>query len=476
VSRLDTLADPSGRSLTVHYDATGQLSEMDLPNGIVDAFHFDPSGVLTGREATLGSSTVARSDYSLDPATARRSSSTDLAGTTNYSYQDNGWLTSATPADSSGSGSESFSYDGAGNRTAWTDTPVTTVSYNAAGQLKTAGTVTFSYDNEGNMTSKLDTATGAQTNYHWNADHQLTSVDLPDGSTSRYRYDPLGRRVESVDGTRVTRYAYDAFNLVATYDGSNALLASYVTLPTGADTASGEPADAVELRRGITTQYYLHDGSASTTALTDETGAVTARYGYSAFGVPATGNGTDNAYTYTGAPYDAATGLYYLNDRYYDPALGRFLTQDPPAQQQYAPPTGRWTHRLPGTDVTQPMTLSAYGYATNDPIDFSDPSGDGWKGQLAAPLCALALIFADTMASHLPANPTAQESPVDPAELALHCADATKEALEDAALIQVAWYQAQLDARIIATELLRRILLIIVRIIQISVQLLRFDD
>jgi RHS repeat-associated protein len=33
-------------------------------------------------------------------------------------------------------------------------------------------------------------------------------------------------------------------------------------------------------------------------------------------------------FTYTGKPYDTATGLYYEGARYYDPSTGRFITQD----------------------------------------------------------------------------------------------------------------------------------------------------
>ena len=40
------------------------------------------------------------------------------------------------------------------------------------------------------LTSKTDTTTGKVTRYHWNADHELVSVDLSDGSTVTYSYDP----------------------------------------------------------------------------------------------------------------------------------------------------------------------------------------------------------------------------------------------------------------------------------------------
>ncbi len=55
---------------------------------------------------------------------------------------------------------------------------------------------------------------------------------------------------------------------------------------------------------------------------------------------------------FTGQKYFESSGLYYFNNRYYDPALGRFLTPDP--LQQYASP---------------------YSYADGDPLGRVDPSG-----------------------------------------------------------------------------------------------------
>lgn len=377
VGRFDAVTDPSGQQVAQHYDTADRLSAVDLPNGLVTNYSYDSSSRLTGLDTTLNGSTVARADYVLDPATGQRTSSTDLDGTATFTYQDNGSLASASHPDSSGLGAETFSYDGAGNRTAWTDAPAATVSYNPIGQLVTAGGLTYSYDNEGNLVTKTDTVADKTTHYHWNADHQLTSVDLPDGTTSNYRYDPLGRRVEVADGSHITRYGYDAFNVVATYDGSNSLVTSYVTTPTSASvTDASTPARALELRQGSSTRYLLQDASGSTTTLTDETGAATARYRYSAFGTPASGNGTDNTYTYTGAQYDSATGLYYLRDRFYDPATGRFISQDPPALGYYNPPIGRWAHNNPGVDTGNGMTSAPYAYAGDDPVNSTDPSGD----------------------------------------------------------------------------------------------------
>jgi RHS repeat-associated protein/uncharacterized repeat protein (TIGR01451 family) len=390
--RLAEVLDPAGHSASYHFDAQSKLSSVDSPNGVLDSFSYDPSSLLTGRDASSGATTIAQSDYTIDPATAQRSSATDLDGTSTFSYQDNGWLTRATHPAGSGLGEEDYSYDGAGNVTSTAGVPAAQVGY-TAGRLTQFGTATLVYDAEGNLASKTDTATSAVTRYHWNTDHELTSVDLPDGSAVRYSYDPLHRRVQAVAGSTVTRYAWDAFNLAAVYDGNNHLVSSYVTLPTGADANDvAAPAEALERIDAGGTAYFVHDGSDSTTALTDATGAVTSRYRYGTAGLPASGNGPETGYTWIGAQYDAATGLYYLNDRYYDPATGRFISEDPASAQYYNAALGRWTHSSPAPAVGHPVSFNRYAYAGNDPVDASDPSGDGIRAVLATAACAITLL------------------------------------------------------------------------------------
>jgi RHS repeat-associated protein len=64
---------------------------------------------------------------------------------------------------------------------------------------------------------------------------------------------------------------------------------------------------------------------------------------------------------YIGEKYDASIGLYYLNGRYYDPYLGRFISPD------------WWDTTMPGVGTNR------YAYAENDPINRSDPNGH-WFG------------------------------------------------------------------------------------------------
>ena len=76
-------------------------------------------------------------------------------------------------------------------------------------------------------------------------------------------------------------------------------------------------------------------------------------YNYDAYGNEIEQNPTDtNPYRYCSENYDTETGLIYLRARYYDPELGRFLTEDPVKDG-----------------------LNWYVYCGNNPVNFVDPSG-----------------------------------------------------------------------------------------------------
>jgi len=68
---------------------------------------------------------------------------------------------------------------------------------------------------------------------------------------------------------------------------------------------------------------------------------------------------------YIGEYYDVDTALNYLNARYYDSSIGRFISQDPMF----------WS---PEKFLTDPQSLNSYSYARNNPISLSDPSGMTW--------------------------------------------------------------------------------------------------
>jgi len=120
----------------------------------------------------------------------------------------------------------------------------------------------------------------------------------------------------------------------------------------------------VALRDGTGVSYLIGDVQGSATVLIpagDGTGdpdaVVASRNAYTPYGVT---RGDDNLATdrgWLGQVEDQSSGLTYLNARYYDPAIARFISPDPLM------------------DPTDPRTLDPYRYADNNPIQFSDASG-----------------------------------------------------------------------------------------------------
>ena len=77
------------------------------------------------------------------------------------------------------------------------------------------------------------------------------------------------------------------------------------------------------------TVTYIHtDALGSVVAESDETGRVAKRYSYEPYGAQI-GTGIEDGVGYAGHVSDSATGLSYMQQRYYDPGLGRFLSVDP---------------------------------------------------------------------------------------------------------------------------------------------------
>lgn len=80
---------------------------------------------------------------------------------------------------------------------------------------------------------------------------------------------------------------------------------------------------------------------------------------FAGYAAPASaGANTLNPFLFQGQQFDPFSGDYYLRARYYDPTMGRFLSQDP----------------LEGND-NDPVSLHRYLYASADPVNRIDPGG-----------------------------------------------------------------------------------------------------
>jgi RHS repeat-associated protein len=128
--------------------------------------------------------------------------------------------------------------------------------------------------------------------------------------------------------------------------------------------------DLLSQTRCSENHYFHYDRLGSTKGLTDDNQTVTDVYNSDAFGNPLQNTGTTpNHYRFTGEQHDPQTGLIYLRARYYNPATGRFLTQD------------TWQGQR-----GKPITLHRYLYANANPVVFVDPTGHMSLGNLSATL------------------------------------------------------------------------------------------
>ena len=250
----------------------------------------------------------------------------------------------------------SYTYDNMGNIATYTDANGTvTYTYDAQGQLLSAadGTTTYSYtyDTVGNILTAnghtytygdvdwkdlltaydgeaitydaignpLSYCNGTRWTFTWVQGRRLASAS--DGTDSiSYTYNADGVRTsKTVNGTKHTYYYASGKLLRETY-GSNTLDFFYST--------SGQP---YALKYNGTVYYYITNLQGDVMSIVDGSGAVAASYKYDPYGniISATGDLAEiNPLRYRGYYYDTETTLYYLQSRYYDPKIGRFLNAD----------------------------------------------------------------------------------------------------------------------------------------------------
>jgi RHS repeat-associated protein len=319
------------------YDAASRRIAMGYPNNIVTYYNYDTLSRITNVEPVLaGTTTIARSSYVYDAA-GNRTSKTSLDYAESYVYDA---IHRVTTVKRGAPTTESYAYDLVGNRvSALNSSPWT---YNNLNQLLSYPGVTFQYDANGNTTGKIDAS--GQWTYEWNAENQLTRGLRNGNEVARFAYDPVGRRVEKVAGGATITYTYDGEDILREASSTGVIL-KYLHGP-GID----EPL-AQENGSGALS-YYHADGLGSIVKTTNSAGGVTASRRYNGFGILELD--ATKGYAFTGREWDPETGLYYYRARYYDPRVGRFVSEDPIHSQ-----------RVP----------NFYAYVANDPVNLMDPSG-----------------------------------------------------------------------------------------------------
>jgi RHS repeat-associated protein len=300
--------------------------------------------------------------------TSRRQKVTDnLTGiVTQYCYDPNERLTSATPTSGT---AYTYSYDENGNILSRASTGATTTynAYNAANQTCAQASTApsgcgtgFSYDADGSLT-----ASPTQSTFGYTPAEQTSGVTPAGGSGSSYTYAGTSQNeLVSSGGASTATFTQGIPGITQMATASNGTL--YFERTPGGQLLSAQSGTG----SSVANYDYVPDGlgsivamvPANTTSTTTAGGTAVAAYSYTPYGAvatitdPAGGDLTvanANPFRFTGAYQDANTKLLHLGARWYDPNTGRFTQPDPSGGSG-----------------------NAYAYAGDDPIDFTDPSGD----------------------------------------------------------------------------------------------------
>ncbi|MCM3134249.1 S8 family serine peptidase [Paenibacillus polysaccharolyticus] len=391
------IGSKNGAATTYTYDENGNRKSLTYPNGTKVDYSYYSNNLLRTLNNYQGAKLLDTYNYTYDAA-GNQTSKTELLqgvdkGMTTFVYDALNRLSRVTEPSSKRT---DYEYDASGNRisekvTSGGSVTLTAYVYNEQNRLNTTtvvdvsgtkATTRYSYDNNGNMihsakeiikqvdpqnpvtpsfgmfidgqpadnpkTAQIQAGTAQMTYDGWN---QLIST-TSGGGLSTFQYNGDGLRVKKTTATGVMQYLYEYDKVVLEADGN------------GVQTARNLYGLNLIMRTvGTAGSYtYLYNGHADVTALVDNNGTVQASYDYDPFGnIISNTGGVKSPIGYSGYQYDEESGLYYLNARYYDPKIARFLTED--------------TYRGQDND---PLSLNLYTYVHNDPIMYSDPTGH-WK-------------------------------------------------------------------------------------------------
>lgn len=197
----------------------------------------------------------------------------------------------------------------------------------------------FNYDDKGNVT---DNGTRG---FIYNAANQMVQSD-----GYLYTYDGNNKRVKE-QGSNGTSYSFYVSNGKLMYRHAGGQHIEYYYL-------GGK---LVANKKGSTITYLHADYLGSTAAESNTSGTVTSRMHYQPFGESIESPKDDIGYT--GHKFDTDLGLNYMQARYFDPAIGRFYSNDPVGY----------------TSANPVMSFNRYLYVNNNPYKYTDPNGEFLK-------------------------------------------------------------------------------------------------
>ena len=202
------------------------------------------------------------------------------------------------------------------------------------------------YKDTGSLSGELDDDDSDVAQYTWDQRNRLTEVlhkavfdDLSADWSVEYQYDAFDHRTASLYYTegvcdRVERYVWEAGDVVLDFvdgdgDGETAALQLSTRYLWGQAVDQLLAQEAVDQGGMSEVTYIVRDNLGSTRSLVDYSGAITASYSYDSYGNVLAGSLGATRFLYTCQEYDVVIGDYYYNARWYDPASGKFISEDP---------------------------------------------------------------------------------------------------------------------------------------------------
>ncbi len=395
-----TVTNPDNSKVQYIYNTAGLLDQVKRKESIdsafvsvVNNFDYSPEGKVTIQENYNGTTNTNTYDvaklYRLTSKVATTANG-DRIQDLSYTYDLVGNITKIVDASTTATAKTSdYTYDDLYRLTSVTVTGVAvgqepyiqTYSYDAIGNIITKsdvvgsyiydgtiyanphavtiiGSATFSYDNNGNL---LNSTSGFINT--WDYKNRLIQ-SVKETITNSYGYDAEGQRVKLITADKNTYYPTKSYNI--TFLNSDTQNPTSITKHIFANSIDIATIEGT----GATSQIYYasKDLLNSSSIITDSVGVIAETMDYFPFGgiridQKVTGSSFSEQRKFIGQEYDQDTGLNYLNARYYNATIGRFISQDPMFWQ------------LPNELLADPQQLNSYSYARNNPIIGSDPSG-----------------------------------------------------------------------------------------------------
>lgn len=331
------LVSPAGTH-TAAYRSDGLQQTRTLPNGTVTQYGYNAVGNLNALENATSTGTVLSEfgEMTYNGVHALTSMVSDVptaaafSGLTTWGYDTKDRVLSEQSARNGGY-TRSFAYSASGNPTTFAGSART---YNANNQSTGSG---FVYEGNGNPTSYGGTALTFDT--------ENRMVSRGSTWTASYRSDRLiGSR--TVSGTK-RYFLYDGATLLAELNDTGAASAIYVYAPDG----------LVARKVSSAWTYYTFDPQGSVAQRLNASQAVTTSSMYSEYGAETSTAPPGDPMAFNarwGYYLDRTTGFYLCQNRWYDPARGRWLTRDP---------------------IGYAGGINLYGYCVSSPVMQADPFG-----------------------------------------------------------------------------------------------------